>query len=105
VDEKDAMVYEILVVEAAVIEQANTKKFELECYNCHGIGHKRADCKKSQQSYKPLVNKAYATGTEEKENKKGTEISFAGYNLEEWSEEWNTEICCSVSNKENEEII
>jgi len=52
-----------------------------------------------------LVNKAYTTGTEEKENKKGTEISFAVYNSEEWSEERNTEICCSVSNKENEKII
>jgi len=89
----------------AVIEQANTKKFQLECYNCHGIGHKRADCKKPQQSYKPLVNKAYMTGTEEKENKKGTEISFAVCNSEEWLEERNTEICCSVSNKEDEKII
>jgi len=86
----------------AVIEQAN-KSSNLSVIIV--MESDTRDCKKSQQSYKPLINKAYTTRTEEKENKKGTEISFAVYNSEEWSEEINTETCCSISNKENEKII
>lgn len=82
-------------------EQANKRNFQFECHNCGKIGHKRADYKKPQQSYKAYIgnNKAYKAEIEEKEEKKATEICFTAYDSKESLEEEDIKVCCFTSNR------